>query len=349
MPYQPDADGESAGHPAKEQARRRPGSGDPSQIQDLFLSRLDTIERTIGHELRRPSGGSGALQQFAGDFVREGWRVGRALVETVVRPHRLAARLAVALASRPTAQFGVDAHRAAMARDLVWPLARAWLRVRADLRDRLPAEGPALVLFNRTAWPLPADALVLWAVLAAHVHPRRDVYALWEPELLERPVVGRALESLGLFAATRENARILLESGAIVIGFPEGAAAREKTYDRRYRLARFEDRFLLSAAFESGARILPAAVVGSEESFPVLGSFVGVPLTPVFPLAGLLGLLPLPVRWSLRLGPAVEVAASPVASRSSAVEPHGLDDAVRARMQALLGELVSGRHSILTG
>ncbi len=349
MPLRSDPDTERPGPVASTRPARPVKSADPARIQDLFLTRLDTIERSIGRELHRPLGANGALQQFGLDLVREGWRVSRALLEAVVRPRRVAARLALALASGPTDGLGVDSGMAAMVRETLRPLARAWLRVNLDLREPLPDKGPALIVFNRTAWPFPTDALVLWAVLSTHANARRDVYVLWEPGLLERPVVGHYLQRLGVFAATRENARILLEAGAIVIGFPEGLAAREKTYDRRYRLSRFEDRFLFSAAFRAGACILPGAVVGSEESYPVLGTLAGIPLTPTFPLTGLAGLMPLPVRWSLRLGPPVQIPAAPEGATWEAAEPDGLDDVVRARMQALLGELVAGRRSILAG
>ena len=58
------------------------------------------------------------------------------------------------------------------------------------------------------------------------------------------------------------------------------------------------------------ATLVPVAVVGAEETHPVLfrprlpARLIGlpIPVTPTFPLLGPLGLLPLPSRWRIRFG-----------------------------------------------
>src|SRR6185369_9567652 len=107
----------------------------------------------------------------------------------------------------------------------------------------------------------------------------RRLAVLWDADFPELPYLSDFFRRIGLVAATRENAATLLERGAIVLGFPEGVAARTKTYDRRYRLARFDERGLVSAAIESGARIVPGAIVGNEDSYPLLGSLGSIPIT----------------------------------------------------------------------
>jgi 1-acyl-sn-glycerol-3-phosphate acyltransferase len=318
---------------------------DPARIQDLFLTRLEDLEKRVTRELTRPIQASGPLQTFALDVAREAWRIGARALERVLSPHELLTAATLAIAAAPTDELGVDRRLASIVREVVRPLAHVWLGADAEATETLPARGGVLVTFNRSAWPLPTEALVLWAVLAGQAGARRDVYVLWDPDVLALPYVGGYLQRIGLVAATAENARLLLERGALVIGFPEGAAAREKTYERRYRLERFEERYLVSAAFAAGARIVPGAVVGSEESYPLLGHLGALPITPSFPLAGPLGLLPLPLRWRIRLAAPIEYARE----HAGGAEPHGLDDAVRARMQAMLGELIAERESILYG
>ena len=61
-----------------------------------------------------------------------------------------------------------------------------------------------------------------------------------------------------------------------------------------------------------------------------------------------LGLLPLPLRWKLRIGPPVEYARS-FEDEPGRFEVDGLADAVRGRMQAMLGEMLAERRSILRG
>ena len=71
-----------------------------------------------------------------------------------------------------------------------------------------------------------------------------------------------------------------------------------------------------------------------------LGSIAGIPITAQFPLTGVAGLLPLPVRWTLRLGSPLELASG---SSHDGPAPAAILDAVRARMQASLGELLAAK------
>jgi len=61
----------------------------------------------------------------------------------------------------------------------------------------------------------------------------------------------------------------------------------------------------------------------------------------------------LPLHWRVRVGAPVEYPEAGLDSglpgSVGAVSTEGLQDAVRARMQAMLGELLSCRHSIVYG
>ena len=128
-----------------------------------------------------------------------------------------------------------------------------------------------------------------------------------------------------------------------MVSFPEGGAARRKSYAERYKLAAFEDGFVVEEAAAAGAAIVPAAIVGHEESFPVLGRIAGLPLTPMFPLAGPLGLLPLPLGWRVNIGVPV-----PYDDDSEGTPPQ-IESLLRSRMQAILGEMLAERRSIVRG
>lgn len=327
--------------------RRRP---DSAGIQDLFLSRLDALEERVSRELGSPGQAAGPFQEFLFDAAREAWRLGSSGFQRVVQPSRIARALALLTSAAPTDELGVDERAAVSFRHAVRAVSSLWLSLDAEPETPLPHSGPVLVTFNRSAWPLPAEAVLLWSLVADAAAQRRDVYVLWQQEVLELAFVGERFQRLGILASTRANLRTLLERGALVVAFPEGNAATAKTYDRRYRLARFEDSFVFDEARSAGARIVPGAVIGNEESFPVLGHVGAVPITPFFPSAGLLGLSPLPLAWRVRLGAPVEYAGGPFAGDSSeAPAVDGLQDAVRARMQAMLGELLAARRSIVFG
>ena len=95
------------------------------------------------------------------------------------------------------------------------------------------------------------------------------------------------------------------------------------------------------------------AIVGAEETHPVLGRFdwiarrVGLPympLTPTFPLLGLGGLLPLPSRWRIEFGE--PVAGLEDLGPSAAKETRRvrrLASRVRKRSQAMIDGAVERR------
>lgn len=330
----------AAGSATKAAARPAPG-----KISDIFLARLGDLESRVERELGRTAPAAGPAGEFAFDLVREAWRLGSGIAGGATSLAGLRSMLSSFVAGAPVDELGLDASLAEAVREVVRPLSRRWLAVRETRSAALPATGGVLILLNRSAWPLPVEALVLWSFLCDGRLGGRRMAVLWDEDSPELPWVSDFLRRIGVVAATAANASALLERGAVVLAFPEGSAARSRTYEKRYRLARFASVELLAAALESGARIVPGAVVGNEESFPVLGHVGAMPVTAQFPLLGLLGLLPLPVTWSLRLGAAVEYGAS-------GEDGPGVDaiaDAARARMSALLGELLSERSSIVGG
>ncbi len=266
-------------------------------------------------------------------------------MEVAADPASRRAAVAGLFAAGPVDEFGVDAALAQTVREVVRPLARRWLGMREGRSAALPERGGVLVLLNRSAWPLPIEALVLWSFVCDGRVGARPMFALWDDDLPELPYFSDFLRRIGIVAASVDNCRQLLERGAVLLAYPEGRAAASKTYDRRYRMARFADKALIQSALAAGASIVPGALVGSEESYPVLGFLRAIPVTPQFPVLGLLGLLPLPLGWSFRLGAPVEYAVG----ERERPDIDGIADAVRARIQALLGELLAERGSIIGG
>jgi 1-acyl-sn-glycerol-3-phosphate acyltransferase len=70
-------------------------------------------------------------------------------------------------------------------------------------------------------------------------------------------------------------------------------------------------------ALRTGAPIVPVAVVGSEEIYPMLANLrrlarlLGLPyfpVTPTFPALGPLGAIPLPSKWVIEFCPPIETA-----------------------------------------
>ena len=209
---------------SSDSARRRAKISDPARIQDLFLARLDELERRVAAELVRPVPARGPLAALAGDLGREGLRLAAYAATRLLRPGDLVSALGLALAARPCDVFGIDRSLVTTVRELLPPLARLWLGIDRTPLPELPSGG-VLVTFNRSAWPLPVEAVALWLAIGSRLGDERLVCALWEPWTLELPLAGTALGRIGIFAASRENVRLLLERGAVVVAFPEGRAA----------------------------------------------------------------------------------------------------------------------------
>lgn len=333
----------ASNQPVRAESSRRPGGEAPrseaARLQKAFAERLADLERRVKGDEIDESRAHGSLAQFLADVASEVSDVGSRAWRSLAGTRTRALRVVEAFGSPHLEESGVDARLRDAFADALRPAARGWLGLKLRIDIPLPQRGAVAVAFNRSAWPLPLEAMVLSAAVAERAR-RHDVYVLWDPAVTKAPGLGRILRRLGVFPAVPGAARELLEKGALVLCFPEGGAAREKSYAQRYKLARFADDFLIGEACAVGAPVVPAAILGHEESFPVLGRIAGIPLTPTFPFTGALGLVPLPLGWKVHIGVPV-----PYEERAAGDALEGL----RGRIQSLLGDLVSERRSIIRG
>ena len=96
---------------------------------------------------------------------------------------------------------------------------------------------------------------------------------------------------------------------------------------------------------------MPVAVVGGEETAPLLGklsvlksllpdTMPWLPITPTFPL----GLLPLPARWRIRFGEPIDPRDT-IKDEGDAVAINALAATIRERLQKDVRDLVQARGS----
>ena len=125
------------------------------------------------------------------------------------------------------------------------------------------------------------------------------------------PVIGDLARKGGATLACTEDAERMLRGGELVGVWPEGFKGIGKPFGERYKLQRFGRGGFVSAAIRTGVPIIPTSVVGAEEIYPLVGNIpslarlLGVPdlpITPLFPLLGPLGLIPLPSKWLIEFG-----------------------------------------------
>lgn len=224
-----------------------------------------------------------------------------------------------------------------------------WFRVALHGGDRLPQSGPVILVANR-AGALPWDSTML--ALACR-RLGRQVRPLIEDDVFHLPALGVLVNRLGAVRACPENAELVLGRGGAIAVFPEGASGFGKPWRERYRLQRFGRGGFARIALRTGARIVPVAIVGSEEAWPLLGRLPGrglglpfVPITPTFPWLGLAGLLPLPSRWHIEIGEPIDLAGhGPEAAQDDPLVLR-LTEHVRGTIQAMLDERLAQRRSI---
>jgi 1-acyl-sn-glycerol-3-phosphate acyltransferase len=199
---------------------------------------------------------------------------------------------------------------------LLRPLYRHWWRVETRGLEHVPAAGPALVVGNH-AGTLPFDALMVALALLDEHPAHRSLRMLAADLAFNLPVVAPLARKSGNTLACGEDARRLLEAGELVGVWPEGYKGLGKPYRERYQLQRFGRGGFVEVALATGAPIVPVAVVGSEEIYPMLANlrrlarllgFPYFPVTPTFPVLGPLGAIPLPSKWVIEFCPPIETA-----------------------------------------
>jgi 1-acyl-sn-glycerol-3-phosphate acyltransferase len=199
---------------------------------------------------------------------------------------------------------------------LLRPLYRHWWRVETRGLEHVPDSGPALVVGNH-AGTLPFDALMVALALLDEHPAHRSLRMLAADLAFDLPVIAPLARKSGNTVACAEDATRLLEAGELVGVWPEGYKGLGKPYRERYQLQRFGRGGFVEVALRTGAPIVPVAVVGSEEIYPMLANLrrlarlLGLPyfpVTPTFPALGPLGAIPLPSKWLIEFCPAIETA-----------------------------------------
>lgn len=220
-------------------------------------------------------------------------------------------------------------------------------RVAVEGADHIP-QGAAILVANHSG-ALPYDGLVMSLVISRERPDLREPRWLVEDQVFHAPVLGTLFNRLGAVRACPENALRLLDEQRPLVVFPEGFQALSKPFAERYRLKRFGRGGFVKLALRTGAPIVPVAIVGAEETSPLLGrlpaSFLGLPYLPLTPL----GPLPLPARWSVRLGEPISMDGLHPEAADDLGEVQRLTERTRESIQGMVQSLLRERRSVFAG
>jgi 1-acyl-sn-glycerol-3-phosphate acyltransferase len=249
--------------------------------------------------------------------------------------------------------FGLDPETIRSMRALFRLARRRWWRIEVVGLEHVPDDRPVMFVANHSGL-LPWDGLVLAETIEEAHGPARRPRFLIADWLITLPFVQPLLARLGGVRACRENAERLLATGRSVVAFPEGVKGAAKTFRDRYRLQRFGRGGAVRLALAAGVPIVPVAIVGAEETHPILfklgapARLLGLPflpVTPTFPWLGPLGALPLPSKWVISFGE--PLAAQP--GREQADDDllvARLTEELRAEVQRLVKEALAIRQGV---
>lgn len=237
-----------------------------------------------------------------------------------------------------------------------WMYQKYW-RVDAEGIENIPDEGRALIVGNHSG-TLPFDGVMIATAARLHHPAEREVRALAEDMFSTLPFIAPLIARAGGVRACPENAERLLSRDELVAVFPEGVKGTGKYFRQRYNLQRFGRGGFIKICLRTNAPLIPVAVVGSEEIYPIiakadwLGKPFGLPYTPItptFPWLGPLGLIPLPTKWRIRFGePMTFQEYGPDAIEDDILINHLKED-VRGRIQEMINDMLRERNSVFFG
>jgi len=218
------------------------------------------------------------------------------------------------------------------------PLYEKYFRVDSEGADHIPAEGPVIVIANHGG-VLPIDAAMLCLDLLRQT--KRIPRAISDHFVPRLPLISTLFARFGVVSGTRANVKRLLERGELLAIWPEGVAGPAKRFRDRYHLQKWRVGFA-ELAIRYRAIVVPAAILGAEESWPLLAKlrlhafgspYLPIPASPV----------PLPTHYHIRYGSPLELAGlDPDDPHSVSIAAH----VARAALERLIADARMARRGI---
>jgi 1-acyl-sn-glycerol-3-phosphate acyltransferase len=324
----------------------------PTAIEEAaLLDRLQEAEAELAGRRRRDAAPEGLLVALA-RVIQAGTR--GLTWENLARLQKAAY---FAWHSEELDEFGADRLFSKTLEPFFEFLYAVWWRVETSGIEGLPGAGAGLIVANHSG-VLPYDGMMIKHAVR-HEHPaRRECRLLALDMFALLPFLAPGLMKSGSVRASPENGERLLAKGELVGVFPEGVKGVGKHFKHRYVLARFGRGGFVRLALRSGAPIIPCAVVGAEEIHPVLArmDWVGrpfglpyFPITPTFPWAGALGLVPLPTKWAIDFGDPLDVSSHGPDAADDPILVNRLAEQVRSTIQRMIDGRLARRRSVWFG
>ena len=239
--------------------------------------------------------------------------------------------------------FGLHPPTLASAVALAAPIYERYFRVESRGVEQIPATGAAILVANHGG-ALPVDAAMLCLDVLRRTAPPRIPRPVTDHFVPRLPFVSTLLARLGAVTGTRTNVRTLIERGELIVIWPEGVSGPAKPYRDRYKIQRWTNGFA-DLALQYRVPVIPVAIVGAEESWPVLARLrrprmFGAPYLPITAVP-----VPLPSHYHLHYGAPITLDRC----RAHAGDPAAVASAsavVRVALEGLLDETLRSRRGV---
>lgn len=147
----------------------------------------------------------------------------------------------------------------------LWLLASLYFRAEVRGLDRIPADGPVLLVGNHSGGNLPPDTFVFTLAFSSYFGVERPFYQLAHNLVVSMPGLG-SLRKFGTVAANHDNAKLALESGGALLVYPGGDYEVFRPSWERHEVDFGGRKGYVKLAREAGVPIVPVASVGGQEA-----------------------------------------------------------------------------------
>jgi 1-acyl-sn-glycerol-3-phosphate acyltransferase len=232
-------------------------------------------------------------------------------------------------------------------------LRNIYWRIESEGMENIPQTGKGLYVSNHRGF-MPLDAVMHLSLM--FTQRNRVPRFLIIHSLLRTPFLSNFLTKLGGVVASQENATKLFEQGEIVGIFPEGIRGTFSPYKTTYRLRNFSKSGFARMAVENQSPVIPAAVIGHAEIFPIIGRINSslvvkelgwpyLPIAPMFPLAP----IPLPSKWHVRVLEPIQLQGLTPADAENDRLMKSFSEYVQRIIQINIDDMLPRRKSIFWG
>ncbi len=147
----------------------------------------------------------------------------------------------------------------------MWMMASLWFRGEVRGLERIPADGPVLLVGNHSGGNLTPDTTVFTLAFNTYFGVERPFYQLAHNLVLSMPGLGR-LRKYGTVAASPANASKALSSGAALLVYPGGDYEVHRPSWERAKVDFGGRKGFIRLALDKDVPIVPVVSVGGQET-----------------------------------------------------------------------------------